>query len=88
MVGLAESYKVRGQTARAIEFYKRYLSSHPEGTKAQMAQKNLRDLEARPKPEPGEVQVIGEKMTIKPQEKGGEHSDVVLPKPPLEEPPP
>ena len=102
MLGLAESYRVRGQSGRAIESYKRYLAQHPSGDKAQLAQKNIRDLEAKQapvekpaKPE-GDSTAVTDKMTIKSQEAADEEpaakdkdkTDVKLPRPPLEEPTP
>ncbi len=90
MLGLAESYKVRGQTARALEFYKKYLSAHPSGAKALMAQKNIRDLEPRPAKDSegtGSAQErVNDKLQIKPRD-SAEKSDPPLPRPPPEEPP-
>jgi predicted Zn finger-like uncharacterized protein len=45
VIGLAEAYKIRGDKPHALEFYKRYLKSQPNGPRAQMAQKNVRELE-------------------------------------------
>jgi predicted Zn finger-like uncharacterized protein len=84
LIGLAESYKVRGDKTQAIEYYKRYLKAQPSGSKATMAQKNLRDLEPRDTAKPVEKAV--EKPVEKPEEKREETS---LPKPPpVDEPPP
>jgi predicted Zn finger-like uncharacterized protein len=92
LLGLAESYKVRGQGARALEFYKRYLAAHPGGPKASMAQKNIRDLEPRASketkeprdpegPDPSQER-INEKVQIKTSDKPEAKT------PPSEEPPP
>ncbi len=45
VIGMAEAFKVRGDRVQALEFYKRYLRTQPGGSKADMAQKNVRDLE-------------------------------------------
>ncbi len=45
LIGMAEAYKVRGDRAQALDYYKRYLKAQPGGPKADMAQKNIRDLE-------------------------------------------
>jgi predicted Zn finger-like uncharacterized protein len=85
ILGLAESYKVRGQTAKAIEHYKKYLSAHPTGPKAQMAQKNLRDLEPRPvAKEPKEPKEPAEK---EPERAEPKREEPALPRPPQEPPP-
>ncbi len=52
LIGLAEAYKVHSDKAHAIEFYKRYLAAMPNGPKASMAKKNLRDLEGPPPTQP------------------------------------
>jgi predicted Zn finger-like uncharacterized protein len=82
LVGLAESYKVRGQTQRAIDQYKKYLAAHPDGPKAQMARKNLRDLEPK-------VQKDSDAKDPDKAEASKERPrDPVLPRPPADEPPP
>ena len=45
IIGIAESYKIQGQKSRAAEYYKRYLKVLPHGPKAEMAQKNVHELE-------------------------------------------
>jgi len=52
LIGLAESYKVRGDKAQAIDYYRRYLKVQPNGPRAAMAQKNVRELEAKVGPAP------------------------------------
>jgi predicted Zn finger-like uncharacterized protein len=47
LIGLAESYKVRGEKGQALDYYRRYLKAQPNGPRAAMAQKNVRELEAR-----------------------------------------
>jgi tetratricopeptide (TPR) repeat protein len=83
MMGLAESYKVRGQTQRAIEQYEKYLSAHPNGMKASMAQKNLRDLRPRPK-EPREPRETKDDRDEIPKPKG----ETLLPRLPQDDTPP
>jgi tetratricopeptide (TPR) repeat protein len=46
IIGLAEAYKMRGDKDEAVSYYKRYLQVLPNGSRATMAQKNLRDLES------------------------------------------
>jgi tetratricopeptide (TPR) repeat protein len=80
LIGLAESYKVRGDKTQAAEFYRRYLKAQPNGSRAAMAQKNLKELErpsATPTPAP-------------PEEKKLKEDDNALPRPPVpvDEPPP
>src|SRR6185436_15990897 len=91
LIGLAEAYKVRGDKAHAVEFYKRYLKSQPGGAKAAMAQKNIRDLEAHlPPPEapaappPPEEKKAPEEAQAK---TAGDKAELPKP-PPSDEPPP
>jgi predicted Zn finger-like uncharacterized protein len=94
LMGLAEAYKVRGDKAHAVEFYKRYLKAQPGGPKASMAQKNVRDLEVHlPPPEAPAIPAPEEKKPeAKPEEvrtegKIGKSDDKPeLPKPPPTEP--
>ncbi len=88
MLGLAESYKVRGQTPRAIDFYKKYLAAHPGGPKAQMAQKNIRDLEPRAPKESEGPDPSQEKVNEKVQIKTSTEKPDPAPRPSAEEPPP
>lgn len=86
MLGLAESYKVRGRTAQATEFYKKYLKVHPSGPKAGVAQKHLLELESKPSSVP-------DRMTIKPQTSPDSKPDddspeTQLPRLPSDAPPP
>jgi|GEM_PF-5994639 len=73
LIGLAEAYKVQGNKAQAVEFYKRYLKSSPGGEKAAMAQKNVKELETKllsaPKPEdkPAELPKAPEAPKIEPK---------------------
>jgi predicted Zn finger-like uncharacterized protein len=84
VLGLAESYKIRGDGPRAIEQYKRYLAAHPTGAKALMAQKNLRDLEPRNKnAEPADPNSDKPDKSDAPKTK-----DRALPRPPTDDPPP
>ncbi len=46
LIGLAESYKVRGQKARSLEYYQRYVDAVPSGPRAEMAKKNIRELQS------------------------------------------
>jgi predicted Zn finger-like uncharacterized protein len=86
LIGIAESYKIQGQKAQALEYYKKYLSVQPTGPKAQMAQKNIRDLEP-PKAPPPEPERAPEKAPEKAAEP--EKSETPLPHlPPSEQPPP
>lgn len=60
LIGLAETYKVRGDTDRALEYYRQYLKAFPAGSKAEMARANVRDLEpdvARSKSAPPAIEV-------------------------------
>ena len=79
MVGLAESYKIRGQTARAIEYYNKYLDAHAAGSRATMAQKNIRELQ---------LKLAKESEAKEGEAKATEKPGAGLPKPPPEEPPP
>jgi tetratricopeptide (TPR) repeat protein len=45
LIGLAETYKVRGDNERALDYYRQYLKAFPAGPKAEMARANVRDLE-------------------------------------------
>lgn len=47
LIGLAEVYKLRGDRAQATGYYRRYLKAQPNGPKAAMAQKNVKELESR-----------------------------------------
>jgi predicted Zn finger-like uncharacterized protein len=47
IIGLAEAYKLRGDRHEALNWYKQYLSSQPNGPKATMAKNNIRDLEPK-----------------------------------------
>jgi tetratricopeptide (TPR) repeat protein len=52
IIGLAQTYKLRGDKARALEFYQRYLKELPTGSKAAMAESNVKALQGEaPKPE-------------------------------------
>lgn len=55
IIGLAEAYKRRGDAARALENYRRYLQANPLGPRAAMANKNIHELE--PRIAPGEPRV-------------------------------
>jgi tetratricopeptide (TPR) repeat protein len=50
IIGLAEAYKLRGDRHEALNWYKQYLSSQPNGPKATMAKNNIRDLEPKSVP--------------------------------------
>ena len=85
MLGLAESYKVRGRTAQAIEFYRKYLATHAGGSKAAMAQNNLRELE----PRTGETSVpVPDRVIIKPKPDNDSPTETTLPRLPSDAPPP
>jgi predicted Zn finger-like uncharacterized protein len=79
LIGLAESYQVRGDRPQAINYYRRYLRAQPNGPKAAMAQKNIRDLDAH---------------EVSTHESDGTHTDTRLPPAPEntpsneEQPPP
>ena len=47
IIGLAEAYKLRGDRHEALNWYKQYLTSQPNGPKATMAKNNIRDLEPK-----------------------------------------
>src|SRR6185312_4224229 len=47
IIGVAEAYKLRGDKREALNWYKQYLSSQPNGPKATMAKNNVRDLEPK-----------------------------------------
>lgn len=60
LIGLAETYKVRGDNDRALDYYRQYLKAFPSGSKAEMARANVRDLEpevARSKSAPPAIEV-------------------------------
>ncbi len=87
LIGIAESYKIQGQKTQALDYYHRYLVAQPHGAKAQMAQKNIRDLEPRaPQPAPENKP---EPETAKPETPKAE---TALPRPPAaagtDDPPP
>lgn len=44
LIGIAETYKLKGDKASAIDAYKRYIDKHPEGNKVAMARRNIVDL--------------------------------------------
>ena len=89
LLGLAESYKVRGRTAQALEFYKKYLAAHPSGPKAAMAQQNLRELEPK-----AESSSVPDRVIIKSQDSktdsktDDEPTETPLPRLPSDAPPP
>ena len=85
LLGLAESYKVRGRTAQALEFYKKYLAAHPSGPKAGMAQQNLRELEQK-----AESSSVPDRVIIKSQDSktDDEPAETPLPRLPSDAPPP
>jgi tetratricopeptide (TPR) repeat protein len=55
LFGIAESYRARGDGAKALEAYRQYLASSPAGVDAPAARRQIRELEesaaARPSPE-------------------------------------
>jgi predicted Zn finger-like uncharacterized protein len=60
LIGLAETYKVRVDNDRALDYYRQYLKAFPTGPKAEMARANVRDLEpevARSKSAPPAIEV-------------------------------
>lgn len=44
LIGLAETYKMRGDKARALDYYKKYLEVLPDGSKAALARTNVEEL--------------------------------------------
>jgi predicted Zn finger-like uncharacterized protein len=48
LFGLGEAYRSAGDTAQAIEAYKKYLASSPGGEDAPAARRQIRDLESQP----------------------------------------
>mgnify|MGYP000444781255 CR=1 FL=1 len=46
LIGLAETYRMRGDRARALEHYERYLAELPGGAKAQMARQEAESVGA------------------------------------------
>jgi predicted Zn finger-like uncharacterized protein len=84
MIGLAESYKVRGQKERAIEFYRKYLATNSGGAKAQMARQNLRELEPHP---PNAIEITPKDVVEKKQDEKPKDEPPVSQTPPDEPPP-
>jgi tetratricopeptide (TPR) repeat protein len=52
LIGIAEAYRYQGLKDEAIEAYRKYLSMHPAGKMAKLAEKQLDLLGASAKPEP------------------------------------
>jgi predicted Zn finger-like uncharacterized protein len=53
IIGLAEAYRFQGQNDQALEQYKRYLDTNPNGPKAEMARRQVKNLApAEPPPQP------------------------------------
>jgi hypothetical protein len=48
LFGLGEAYRAAGDTAQAIDAYKKYLAAAPGGEDAPAARRQVRDLEAQP----------------------------------------
>ena len=48
LFGLGEAYRSAGNTAQAIEAYKRYLAASPAGSDAPAARRQIRELETQP----------------------------------------
>ena len=48
LFGLGEAYRAAGNTAQAIDAYKRYLAASPAGADAPAAQRQIRELESQP----------------------------------------
>jgi predicted Zn finger-like uncharacterized protein len=48
LFGLGEAYRSAGNSAQAIDAYKRYLAAAPTGPDAPAAQRQIRDLESQP----------------------------------------
>jgi predicted Zn finger-like uncharacterized protein len=47
VIGLARAYKAQGNTARALKYFKKYLSLQPGGQYADLARQNIADLEGK-----------------------------------------
>jgi len=47
IIGLAEAYKLRGDRHEALNWYRQYLLTQPNGSKATMAKNNIRDLDPK-----------------------------------------
>ena len=84
VMGLAESYKVRGQKERAIEFYRKYLATNSGGAKAQMARQNLRELQPHP---PNSIEITPKDVVDKKQDAKPKDDSPVSQTPPDEPPP-
>ncbi len=52
LIGMAESFKMRGRTTEAVEAYQHYLRVLPHGPRAAMAHKNISELSAKAPPAP------------------------------------
>jgi tetratricopeptide (TPR) repeat protein len=54
IIGLAEAYRFQGQNQPALEAYQRYLDANPNGPKAEMARRQVKNLSSSttPAPEP------------------------------------
>jgi tetratricopeptide (TPR) repeat protein len=48
LFGLGEAYRAAGDTAQAIDAYKKYLAASPAGEDAPAARRQVRDLESQP----------------------------------------
>jgi tetratricopeptide (TPR) repeat protein len=48
LFGVGEAYRSAGNTAQAIEAYKRYLAASPSGSDAPAARRQIRELENQP----------------------------------------
>jgi tetratricopeptide (TPR) repeat protein len=46
LVGLAETFRLRGERARSLDGYRRYLQLYPDGPKAAAARRHVRQLQA------------------------------------------
>ncbi len=70
IIGLAEAYKLQGQKAQALEWFEKYLSVHPGGRYAHMAERNSEQLRAALGKSDGDREEANRDPTEQPSDEG------------------
>jgi tetratricopeptide (TPR) repeat protein len=71
LIGIAEAYRFQGMNGEAVTYYRRYLEQAPNGSRAEMARRQVEALappkpEPRPEPEPAAPGVPVERLPDRP----------------------
>ncbi len=69
IIGLAEAYRFQGQSPQAVEFYRRYVETNPNGPKAAMARRQIALLAPAETPPEKPPETPPDKPAEKPPEK-------------------